>query len=203
MHADTPSAEGSGKDRGGMTIQTGSSTMHRIERLQLRGFTGMSTGTLLLWLCLLWPGVAAAAEDDWVRVADAALKAHGWRPADHARYAATRLDANGDGVMDEAYLVESRDRRRTAVRICLGTRPGAAAARCYIAAAEEGDASAMGVDRRAPGCHAYTGNTHDAVTDSTVCTPNASVEYFRMASAGSLLVYDRRTDDFQRFWYAD
>lgn len=24
-----------------------------------------------------------------------------------------------------------------------------------------------------------------------------------MASAGSLLVYDRRTDDFQRFWYAD
>jgi len=99
--------------------------------------------------------------------------------------------------------VESRDRRRSAVKICLGTSPGAAPARCYIAAAEEGDASAMGVDTRAPGCHAYTGNEHDTVTDSNICTGNASVEYFRMASAGSLLVYDRRTDSFQRFLYSD
>lgn len=186
-----------------MSFQTWGRTMHRIERMQLRGSTGIFTVTLWLWLCLLWPGAAAATEEHWVRVSDAALKAHGWRPADHARYAATRLDANGDGVMDEAFLVESRDRRRSAVKICLGTSPGAAPARCYIAAAEEGDASAMGVDTRAPGCHAYTRNEHDTVTDSNICTRNASVEYFRMASAGSLLVYDRGTDGFQRFWYSD
>lgn len=105
--------------------------------------------------------------------------------------------------MDEAFLVESRDGRRSAVKICLGTLPGAAPDRCYIAAGEEGDASAMGVDTRAPGCHTYTRNEHDTVTDSNICTGNASVEYFRMASAGSLLVYDRRTDSFQRFWYSD
>lgn len=177
--------------------------MHGIERSQLRGSTLLSAGTMVLLTGLLCPGTAAATEEDWVRVSDAALKTHGWRPADHARYAATRLEANGDGVMDEAFLVESRDRRRSAVRICLSALPGAAPARCYIAAAEEGDTSAMGVDTRAPGCHAYTRNEHDAVTDSHVCTRNASVEYFRMASAGSLLVYDRKTDSFQRFWYSD
>lgn len=85
----------------------------------------------------------------------------------------------------------------------LRTLPDAAPVRCYVATTKEGDASAMGVDTRAPGCHAYTGNEHDAVTGSNICTRNASVEYFRMASAGSLLVYGRGTDGFQRFWYSD
>jgi hypothetical protein len=70
--------------------------------------------------------------------------------------------------MDEAFLVESRDGRRSAVKICLGTLPGAAPDRCYIAAGEEGDASAMGVETRAPGCHTYTRNEHDTVTDSNI-----------------------------------
>ncbi|WP_369970131.1 hypothetical protein AB8E26_08840 [Stenotrophomonas rhizophila] len=185
-----------------MSFQTWGRTTHRIERLQLRSSTGIVTVTLWLWLCLLCPGAAAAAEEGWVRVSDAALKSHGWRP----RPCAIRGDAAGcqwrlgDGrglpggepgqaTLGGQDLPGHLARRRTGPLLHRRCRGG----RCV----------AMGVDTRAPGCHAYTGNEHDTVSDSNICTGNASVEYFRMASAGSLLVYDRRTDSFQRFWYSD
>jgi len=172
--------------------------MHRIERLRLRGSTRIVTVTLWLWLCLLCPGAAAAAEEDWVRVSDAALKAR--RPCAIRGDAAGCQWRLGDGrglpggepgraALGGQDLPGHPARRSTGPLLHRRWRGG----RCV----GDGRGNACA---RLPHVHPqWTWHRHR----QQHCTRNAWVEYFRMASAGSLLVYDRRTDGFQRFWYSD
>ena len=162
---------------------------------------------ILLYVGILIPlmsfhGNATSCDErrDWVGVDVRELMKESWRRRSDTGFGVVDLDMNGDGVGDRAYLVVSRDRVRSAIKICFGSKDMGITANCRILAESENIYPVMGLERRNSGCHKFHENDAGNLVDSKICSKFEVLEYFRFGSSSSFFIYDEKSDSFGRYW---
>jgi len=145
--------------------------------------------------------VACERADGWIVVGIDELMKQGWRRHSDAGFGFVDLDMNGDGVSDRASLVTSGDGVRSAIEICFGTKDVSPSGNCRILAEGVNVYFVMGLAKRSAGCYEYyEDDAAGAGAGGAVCTQFDVLEYFRFGSSGSFFIYDKRMDNFRRYW---
>lgn len=146
-----------------------------------------------------------AKADTWVPADLGQLRKDPWRRESPTAYARVKLDMNGDGLKDDAMLVTNPVRHSSALRICLAAKEPQATRACQILGEvdDETGYEVMGLQVEAPGCFDYFALNDSPDMEGRICTRADVLDYFRVGSAASYYIYDRKTGAFNRYWYSD
>lgn len=165
----------------------------------------MSSKELLVILIISFFGmhsIPVLAGDGWVRLTMSNIPGGSWRDVSDSGFLQSYLDVDGDGRMDLAAIVVSRDGRRSAVRVCFGD--SMKSPQCRVIAEGENVAEVMGLERRPVGCFPYREDEFgNEARDEKICSVGEVIEYFRFGSASSFFVYEKKTGKFSRYWDSD
>ncbi|WP_148040907.1 hypothetical protein [Montanilutibacter psychrotolerans] len=157
---------------------------------------------MLIPLILLSCIPRAAACDGWIRLSATEVQGQTWRDAAPTKFLSATLDMDGDGELDVAAIVVSRDSKRSAIRICFGGSERRQ--QCQIIAVSENIADVMGLEKKGPGCYSYAEDDVGRPSRGRqICGRNDMLEYFKFGSAGSFFVYETNRNTLGRYWGSD